>query len=282
MQPTPAVHARLRVGAATLGPSEARVAAALLANADAVAEWSTQELAAAAGTSPATVIRACQNLGFRGFQHLRLELARTGGERAPAEAVGDPIARAFAEARDALALAGERADRAAVAAAVDRLAVSGRILFVGSGFSAPPLQDAALRFATIGRPVEAPADVLAQQFAAHSLGPGDTCLALSYSGANAHTLAAARAAAGRGAAVVAICGYARSPLARLAGVTLVGGAAPAAHGVDPFLSRLGQLVLLHALHGLLAERLGCPDPAGMRAVVAEALAEPAEVPGLPG
>ncbi len=71
------IHSRVRAAASALGPSEGRVAAVIMDRPDDVVDWSAAELAAAAGTSTATVIRACQSLGFRGFQHLRLELARS-------------------------------------------------------------------------------------------------------------------------------------------------------------------------------------------------------------
>jgi RpiR family carbohydrate utilization transcriptional regulator len=266
------VMARLRAGSPQLGPSERRVASVILARPDDVTDWSTSELAAAADTSAATVIRACQSLGFRGFQHLRLELARA----APGLPVAsdDPVGALFDEAVDALRLGRESVDPAAIEQAVGALEGAHRLVLVGNGFSAPPLQDAALRFSTLGRAVEAPSDVLAQQFAAHSLGPGDVCLAVSYSGANLHSLAACRAASDRGATVIVITSFARSLLARLGTVALVTTPVGNTHGIDPFLSRLNHLVILHALHSLLAHRIGSPV-AEMRHVVADALTDDA-------
>lgn len=269
--------ARVRAAASALGPSEGRVAEAILTRGSHIIDWSTADLAAASGTSPATVIRACQSLGFRGFQHLRLEAARwaaptpaTPGSSPEPETGGAAI---FAEAIDALRTVAARVDHTAITAAAARIAAAGRVVLVGSGFSAPPLQDAALRFSTIGRPTEFPGDVLGQQFAAHSLGPGDVCLALSYSGANSHTLAACRAAHDRGGDVIVITSFAHSPLTRLADLTLLSAPVGGGHDVDPFLSRLGQFVLLHALHRAVAAIIGSPDTAEMRGVVADALAE---------
>lgn len=264
--------ARLRSAASVLGPSERRVAEVVLDRGAVISEWSTAELAAASETSPATVIRACQSLGFRGFQHLRLEAARwaphtTMAAQAPS---GSAI---FDEAVEALHTVGSRVDPAAIAEAAGLLAHAGRVVLVGSGFSAPPLQDAALRFATIGRPTEFPLDVLGQQFAAHSLGPGDVCLALSYSGANTHTLAACRAAHDRGASVIVITGFSRSPITRLSSLTLFCAPVGGGNDVDPFLSRLGQLVLLHAVHRGVAAIMGSASTVEMRGVVADALAE---------
>ena len=258
----------------TLGQSEGAVARVMLERPAEVPHWSTQELAAAAGTSTATVIRTCQRLGFRGFQHLRLELAREGDASSTADATGgDAVDQVFESARAAMLLSAGAIDRDALDAAAAAIATARRVVCTANGFSAPPLQDAAMRFATIGRPVEAPLDILAQQFAAHSLGPGDVCLALSHSGANAHTLAAARAARKRGATLVALCSYARTPLTELAGVALSTGALGTQHTVDPFFTRVVHSVLLHALVSQVATQLAPVDTLEMREVVAEALSD---------
>lgn len=263
--------ALIRASLSALGASEGAVARAILRRPADVPQWSTLELAAAAGTSTATVIRACQRLGFRGFQHLRLELAREA-PTAP-QPPADTVDQVFESARTALLVTRDGIDRNALADAAQLLAAAGRVVCTANGFSAPPLQDAAMRLTTIGRPVESPMDILAQQFAAHSLSPGDVCLALSHSGANAHTLAAVRAARKRGASIVAVCSYARAPLPDLADVALSSGAAGPQHTIDPFFSRLGHSVLLQALIAELSSRLGSAEPLEMRQVVAEALAD---------
>lgn len=262
---------RLRAAAGALGPSERRVADVVLAMPEAVVEWSTSQLAEAAGAAPATVIRACQSLGFRGFQHLRLELARA----LPVGDVEEPTTlQPFADAIEALRHGADAVDAASIEAAIDALVAADRIVLVGNGFSGPPLQDAALRLSTLGRRVEAPIDVLGQQFACQSVRPGDVTLALSYSGANAHTLAACRAASAAGATLVAVTTFAQSPIARLADVVVVTGQADRAHDIDPFLTRLGHLVALHAIHDGVARRSPSAVP-GMRDVVADALEDDA-------
>jgi len=270
-RPELGVLARIRSSASLLGPSEAKVAALIVERADEVVEWSTAELAQAAGTSTATVIRACQSLGFRGFQHLRLELARSAPMKARD---GDDVASgAFDDAVEAVRLAQESVSPASVGATVELLREARRVVLVSNGFSGPPLQDFAMRLSTLGRAVEAPIDPLAQQFAVASLGEHDLCFALSYSGANVQTLRAAAAARDRGASVAAVTSFARSPLGRLANVVVATGPAAAAHDVDPFLARIGHTVVLHALHSALADGITPTDAAGMRHVVADAIAE---------
>lgn len=266
--------ARLRSALPMLGPSEKRVIQALIGAPDQSVDWSTAELAAAARTSPATVIRACQNIGFRGYQHLRLELART--PPSPEEHPSHVIGTVFAEATDAIRVSQESLSSEEFDRAVGVLTRASRVLMVGTGFSSPPIQDAALRFLTAGRHVEAPLDVQAQQFAARLLDDGDACVAVSYSGANANTLKACTAAKeGGGATLIAITSYARSPLTRLADITLVTGPVSRNHGVDPYLSRISHGLVLHALQREVTPHSEGDDllVARMRDVVADALTD---------
>lgn len=266
--------ARIRAAAAALGPSERRVADTILAQPGEIVSWSTAEVARAADTSPATVIRACQSLGFRGFQHLRLEVARAVAV-APESTATEPdyVAEVFDEAADAIRLAQDSVNRLQLEAAIAAILQARRIVLVGSGFSGPPMQDFAMRLSTLGFSVEAPVDALAQQFAVHSLGSDDVCLVLSYSGANMLSLRAATAARDRGARVVLVTSFVRSPIARLADVVVATGPAAAPHGVDPAMARLGQTVVLHVLHAGIARQQPSEDVDGMRQVVAEALGD---------
>ena len=269
-RPEISVLSRIRSASGSLGPSERRVATIVLERPEHVTGWSTAELAEAAGTSTATVIRACQSLGFRGFQHLRLELARS----APmAERDADDAAGTFDDAVDAIRLAQESVDLARVDALCDRIRAAGRIVLVGNGFSGPPMQDFAMRLSTLGRSAEAPVDPLAQQFAAHTLGADDLCLALSYSGANVQSLRACTAAADRGAQVALVTSYARSPLGRVADVVVTTGPVGERHDIDPFFARLGHTIVLHTLVAALAANVDAPDVAEMRHVIADALAD---------
>lgn len=264
--------ARIRAGLTTLGPREQLVARAILSRPQAVADMSTAELAALSGTSPATVIRGCQRLGFRGFQHLRLELARVSSSESGTPST--PLDEAFSAASDALVATRANVDGGAFDRAVTALIRADRVLMLGNGFSSPPIQDAALRFVTAGRSVEAPVDILAQQFSARLLAAGDTCLAVSYSGANTHTLRACAAAADRGATVIAVTSYAHSPLTRLADHVLWAGAGLRENDADSFASRVSQSVILYALHrAILCHPEATPLDSAAREVVADALSE---------
>lgn len=264
--------ARLRAGLATLGPGEQRVARTVLAGPGAVVDMSTSGLAAASGTSPATVVRACQRLGFRGFQHLRLELARVTAGPGPVAAA--PVDAAFDAATEALIATRATIDASGFAAAVDLIVRARRVLLVGNGFSSPPIQDAALRLTTAGRGVEAPLDILGQQFSARLLSARDVCLAVSYSGANIHTLRASTAARERGASIIAVTSYTTTPLTRIADLVLWAGAGVHENEADSFSARISQFTLLYALYRAVLEHpeRGTIDT-GAREVVADALSD---------
>lgn len=67
---------RIRSVYSTLAPAERRVADFIFDNYKQVIYMSVTQLAEAVGVGDATVIRFCQNAGFRGYQELKLVLAR--------------------------------------------------------------------------------------------------------------------------------------------------------------------------------------------------------------
>ncbi|MBC3194492.1 MurR/RpiR family transcriptional regulator [Pseudonocardia sp. C8] len=225
--------------------SEQRVATVLLDHPEQVLHWSVAEIADAASTSTATVVRTCKSLGFTGLQQLRLALAREVPDRPPPEPA--TVAAVFATAIESLRLGADTIDQAQVDGAVAALAAANRRLFVGTGASAPPVQDAAFRFVCAGWPTEAPADNVAQLLTARLLAPDDVCLAVSHSGANRPTLAAVAAAREAGATTIGISSFADSALIQQVDVPLVAGTAVGPMGTDVVTGRVSHVLLLHAL-----------------------------------
>jgi DNA-binding MurR/RpiR family transcriptional regulator len=238
----------------SLVPSERRVAQECIDFPGEVALLSVADLAARTGTSATTVIRTCQNLGFKGFQHLRLLLLRDAGSAGHPEPMaatdGDSRHRVellFDEAarqlRDALgALDYERFDAAAAAIAGAR-----RVLIVGNGGSGPAAQMFALRLTTTGRFCEAPYDAVTQQLTARLLTPDDVCVAISDSGMNGITLGPVEAAHAAGATIIGVTSYARSRLNDLATMTLIAGASFHSWGDGAVTGNITQMLLLSAL-----------------------------------
>lgn len=245
--------ARLRALLPTLQPSDVRVARVILDEPDATVHRSVSEIAEAAGASTATVVRCAQKAGFRGFHDLKLALAHDVAVVAAAQAdqagpdAGSTLREVLDTGAQMLRDVAALIDPAAFAAAADRIATAGRVLFVAVGTSAALAQDAAYRFTTVGVRGEAPADVHAQHVTARGLGATDVCVAVSHTGSTRETLAAATAAKDAGATVVAITSYLRSPLTDLADLTLLAGARELALRLEAVASRLAHLAVLDAL-----------------------------------
>lgn len=248
----------------SLIPSEALVAEALLSHAGDVAGLSAARLAAAAGTSPATVVRTCQSLGYSGLSELRDALA---GEAAATSgpAADDPVTsaldRTIAAGREQIESMASILDRDQFARAVDALAEAGRVLIVTLSDLAVLGHYAVFHFALVGRTAEAPGDVITLHALARLLRPGDVCLAVGHSGTNSLTIRIAAAARDEGATVIAVTSFARGALAGLADVHLaVGTTRPDRFVHDMSRTRLGQMLVIDALQNALAARLGVAAP----------------------
>ncbi|MGK0722941.1 MurR/RpiR family transcriptional regulator [Leucobacter sp. W1478] len=172
----------------SLVPSERRVAQVCIDAPERVAQMSVVDLAARAEVSPATVVRACQRMGFEGFQRLKELLIRdqaTPVQTAdPKRNTGHPVEQVFASASEGIQGALGALDLSVFDAAALSIRECGRLLVVGNGASLAPAQSVALNFLMSGRVCESPVDIVAQHIAAKLLKPGDVCLAVSDSGMN--------------------------------------------------------------------------------------------------
>ncbi|MGV2982577.1 MurR/RpiR family transcriptional regulator [Microbacterium sp. AGC85] len=209
-----------------LGPSERRVAELISAQPEAVVEWTAQELADRAGVGRATVVRACQSFGYRGYPQLRVALAAELGQSADAVADHGPgvlghMRGEIDRVAASLPALASLLDADVVAEAVRLASTAGRLLVLANGLSSPIANDLAMRLTASGRPAEFIADAIAQQIAARHLTTDDVCLIVSGSGANEATLRVAAAATRGGAKVIALTSFAASALTGLADLSLV-------------------------------------------------------------
>lgn len=270
---------RIRSYAGAVSAAEQRVARAVLSDPVGVIHLSVTELAHAAGSSPATVVRFCRSLGLRGFQELKLQLARESipAERqllaeivdddGPAEVVTKVLSGTASALQDAV-----RAVDATVLSRVSDLILGARrILFAAVGTSAPLAADIAYRLTTIGLDAVFPADVHVQHVSARMLQPGDMCFAVSHTGSTVETLATVRAAAAEGAATAALTSFAQSPLTDSVDHVLVAGSRETAYRIEAMSSRIVHLAVLDAIFVTLALRQ--PDTQQALAATADVLVE---------
>lgn len=245
-----------------LRDSEKRVADYIRDNRAKVIHQSIVEVAESAGASESTVVRLCKALDYRGFQDFKIHLAQEvrGPTAQIHEAIrqGDDaltIKKKVFES-DALAITDtlKVLDDAAFLVAVGLLAEAKRLEFYGTGGSGSVAMDAQHKFLKIGKKAAAHTDVDLQSMSASLLGPGDVAVGISHSGGNKAILDALDIAKQGGASVVAITNYGRSPITRMADVTLFTAAGETAFKSDALSSRIAELVILDALWTAVAFR----------------------------
>lgn len=252
----------IRMRSAGLSPAEQRVSRQVLSHPEDVLELSVTELAARSDTSVGTVMRFCARLGLRGYQDLKLNLARTASsvtDSPAAEVDADDtvdvvLAKVLAGSATAISHASDLIDTTALAAIVDSLVPARRVIFAAVGTSAPLAADISYRLTTIGIDATFTPDPLVQHVTARMLGPGDVCFAISHTGSTQETLAVMRTAAQTGATTLALTSFTSSPLTDIVDHRLVAGSRETSYRIESMTSRLVHLAVLDAIHVALILR----------------------------
>jgi RpiR family transcriptional regulator, carbohydrate utilization regulator len=262
------VRSRLRDEYGDLTPTQRRLAEFLLENLAVASDFTITDLASAAGVSIGTISQLCRRLGLKGYQDLRLALARdavvleasAAGQRLEISAgppeVRDAIARVFGSSQDALTETATRLDPATLERAVALLVEARRIECVGVGTAGLVAAEAALKLRKLGLDSISLADTHQQAMSAALLDERDVLLAISHSGRTIDTLRAAQVARAGGAHVIVISGQVRSPLADAADVLFVTVSADTGFQVEPMASTVAAIAVIQVLFVLLMERTG--------------------------
>ncbi|MFJ9706206.1 MurR/RpiR family transcriptional regulator [Streptomyces sp. NPDC101234] len=243
-----AAHVRARLP--QLRDAEARVAQVLLDQGPELVRLSVSDVATMAHTAASSVVRACQRLGFRGYQEVKIAAAREVPRPTTPEGV-DATSRALADtvqaAREVLDGLSTTVSPDHLRTAAEALHAASRVLVVGAGLSTAVATDAAYRLRALGCAVDAPTDPLTAEVAASSLPADAVCLAVSHTGATRTTVDAARRAHACGATVISLTSYARSPLTETSQCTLLAGGQDLTLGLEAVAGRLAHLVVVDAL-----------------------------------
>lgn len=239
-----AAHVRSRLSG--LRSAEARVAQVVLEQGGDLVRLSVSDVAALASTAQSTVVRACQRLGFQGFQALKIAAARQGPPR-PAESGGDPLTVTVRATREALDGLATTVSADGLRAAAEALGAASRVLVVGAGLSGAVALDAAYRLRALGAPVDAPVDAITARLTARLLPAGAVCLVVSHTGATRASVDIARDARLAGATVVALTSYAHSPLTEVSSHVLLAGGQDVMLGLEAVASRIAHLAIVDAL-----------------------------------
>ncbi|BCJ36114.1 RpiR family transcriptional regulator [Actinocatenispora thailandica] len=243
-----------------LSPAEQRVARLVIADPAAAARQTITELASAAGTSEATVIRFCRSVGMSGYPQLRIRLAAeaarrveppdarvVGGDIPPGADMAQIIATiSFNDAR-AVEETAEQLDVAACEQAVAVLSAAGRVDVFGVGASGSVAADFQQKLHRIGRTAFYWPDTHTALTSAALLGKGDVALGISHTGTTTDCVDVLGQARRQGATTIALTNYPRSPIAEVADVVLTTAARETTYRSGAMASRLAQLTVVDCL-----------------------------------
>ncbi|MGV0585662.1 MurR/RpiR family transcriptional regulator [Mycobacteroides chelonae] len=263
LDPLPRWLGTIQARSGDLAASEAKVVQLLLSDPLFVGASTVAQVAARAGVSAPSVVRASRAIGFDGFTELKLEIARARGTTeffTPPEALADDasttavLEAAIRTGIDAMTALGGALDPTALDTAVNAVQQANQVLVIGAGTSAAVAADTIFRLRALGAKVCGIADHESAMIAMRLLSPDDVVIAISSTGRTASTLSVADAAVSAGATLIAITNQYGTPLSVLAEVALVVGGMPLPLQMAAAGSRLAQLVVVDALATALAIR----------------------------
>lgn len=254
------VLSRLRSAHRSLFKTGQKVADYILAEPQQVIHASVTELAEAADVSEASVVRLCQHMGYRGFQDMKVSLARDLVEPTkfihedvkPGDDIGAVVQKVFQSDINALSETLRVLDTAELQRATNLILGAKRVEFYGIGSAGPVAVDAYYRMLRIGINAVVCIDSHMQAVSASLAGPEVVIVTISHSGSTKETVDAMRLAHQAGAHTVCITNYAKSPITAFADVILYTAAAETMFRTEAMTSRIAELSIVDALYVCVA------------------------------
>lgn len=255
-QPTSGL-ARFRSAFPGLSPKLQTVAAHIVEHPQDVMHLSISELAEVTGCAEATIFRLCRQLGFKGYQEMKIFLARELVEQ-PMQNIHEEVNR-----NDGMRTVAEKIFHANVVGITDTLqllddASLGRAVklldeakntaFYALGGSAPIALDAYHKFIRAGLNCVTHSDAHMQVMTAAIMDKESVVVGISHSGSSKDLLEAVRVAKRAGAQIIAITSYPKSPLAQLADVKLYTSTRETSFRPEAMSARIAQLCVVDVLY----------------------------------
>lgn len=243
-----------------LPPTAGRIADFITANASDVVHMSVTEVAERSGSSEGSVIGLCQQLGARGFQQVKIAIARDlvqpvqfiHEDLEPNDDLGTVVDKIFRSDLQALHDTQKALDLGQLSRAVAAIRKANRVEVFGIGSAATIAEDANYRLLRIGINSRATVDSHVQAITAALSSPDVAVLTISHSGSTIETLTATRLAKEAGATTIVVTNFGRSPILSHADIVLNTLARETQFRTEAMTSRIAQLAIIDALIAALA------------------------------
>ena len=267
--------------------SEKKVADYVLAHKTDVQFMSISELAYESGVAEATISRFCRRLKMKGYNAFKLAVAKATaeehggiaptmegqeGEITPQDSIAELCRKLYTAQTSAIAQSMELVRPEMVTAAVDLLCNARRVCCMGQGGSMILAEEAAHIFSTVSKKFWFMADSHKQASTIALAGEEDVLLFFSYSGSTKELMELSQIARDRGAKIILITRFSRSPGAAQADVVLQCGSYEGPLQLGSMPARMAQLFVVDVLYNEFIRR----DPEQChhnQELIANALAE---------
>ena len=239
-----------------LSAAERKVADYVLAQHPKVQFMSITQLADECGVAEATVSRFCRNLGLKGFNAFKIEVAK---HAATTSAGRIREQKAFSDSMEGRCLEAGRVSQEAIQQTIDLVnprdivnAISlferaNKVLCMGSGGSMIMASELAHLFSTVTNKFFAVCDSHMQISAAATMDPTDVIVLFSYSGATHNGVSVLELAKVRQIPTILVTRFPKSPAAQLADVVLHCGSNESPFQFGSIPAKVAQLVLMDVL-----------------------------------
>ncbi len=217
------VLSAIQIAYDSLFDAEKKVADFVLKYPEEVINMGITELSEKSNVSDATTVRFCKKIGFNGYQHFKMTLAKkfVSPENVITPTVDlsnikGSIESIMSYKMEELKLTSESLDVDMVSKCIDKILNSDFIYFYAAGNSIPIAMDAAYKFNLIG--IRSNVDIVSEMqiSSAYSLTENDVAFGISNSGTSKTVLKAFEIAKDRGAATICLTSGKKSPLANIA------------------------------------------------------------------
>ncbi|MEK5256523.1 MULTISPECIES: MurR/RpiR family transcriptional regulator [unclassified Paenibacillus] len=238
--------------------TEKKVADYVLENTRSVVYMSITDLADACDVGESSIFRFCKSLSYKGYQEFKIALAHSITVENEIPQLTDQIlmddtteavaSKVLTTNVSALNETYNLIDIKKINEAIDYMINAERVLFFGVGSSLITAMEAKIKFMRITNKTECLMDSHLQMMSAALMSERDVAVIISYSGSTKDSIEVARKAKERGAKVVSITRFEKSPLTSYSDLTLLCGANEGPLQGGSLSAKISQLYLLDILY----------------------------------
>ena len=238
--------------------TEKKVADYILENMKDVIYMSITDLADECNVGESSIFRFCKTMDLKGYQAFKIALTHSiskgdetpqiSGEITLQDSIVEISSKILSTNVGALTETFNLINENDISSAIDSMIKAERIHFFGVGSSLMTAMEEKNKFMRIINKTECSIDSHLQIMSAALMTKNDVAVAISYSGSTKDTIEVAKLAKERGAKVISITRFAKSPLTNYSDITLLCGANEGPLQGGSLSAKLAQLYLLDILY----------------------------------